>query len=67
MLEVTVNGEPRGLPVPPTVSALLTNLGLRPGSVVVELNGVALTRGEAAAVTLTAGDRIEVVRAVAGG
>jgi thiamine-phosphate diphosphorylase len=43
-----VNGTDRSLPSPHTVVALLDALELRPGTVVIELNGVALTRPEAA-------------------
>lgn len=50
-----------------TLPALLASLGLRAGSVVVEYNGTALLRGELPAVRLTGGDRVELVRAVAGG
>jgi sulfur carrier protein len=64
---IIVNGEPRevvdGLPLP----ALLDELGLRVGMVVVEHNGSALTGSEARAVRLRDGDVLELVRAVAGG
>lgn len=66
-MSITVNGQPRELPDPPTVAALVLDLGLRPGSVVVELNGTALTPSEAATAGLAEGDRLELVRAVAGG
>lgn len=62
-----VNGEqvvvPEGLSVP----GLLARLGVRPGSAVVERNGVALTPSEATGTVLADGDVLEVVRAVAGG
>ncbi len=64
---VTVNGEQRQLEEGAVVPALLGQLGLRPGSAVVERNGVALTPSEAAATVLADGDVLEVVRAVAGG
>lgn len=64
---ITVNGQPRPLPQPPTVAALLAELGLAPGMVVVEHNGQALTRTQAAAAPLADDDRLEVIRAVAGG
>ena len=64
---VTVNGDPRPLALGADVPALLVELGLRPGSVVVELNGVALTPSEAAHMSLADGDTVEIVRAVAGG
>lgn len=64
---VTVNGEPRELAAATTVPQLVESLGLRLGSVVVEHNGEALLRSEAAATVLADGDTVELVRAVAGG
>jgi sulfur carrier protein len=64
---VTVNGEPRDVRDGLSLPALLESLGLRPGSVVVERNGEALTPGEGRATVLADGDRLEIVRAVAGG
>lgn len=66
-MNVTVNGADRALPAGTTLPALLAELGLRPGSVLVELNGTALLRSEVAGVVLGDGDRLELVRAVAGG
>ena len=64
---LTVNGRPSevadGTPLP----TLIEQLGLRVGSVVVEHNGTALLRSELAGVRLQDGDRLELVRAVAGG
>lgn len=64
---LTVNGAPREVPDGSDLPALLVTLGLRAGSVVVEHNGHALLRSELAGVPLQTGDRIELVRAVAGG
>jgi sulfur carrier protein len=64
---VTVNGRERAVAAGSTLPALLAELGLRPGSVVVELNGTALLRSEVDGVVLGDGDRLELVRAVAGG
>jgi sulfur carrier protein len=66
-MRVTVNGDPRDLPDDLGLVALIEQLGLRPGSVVVEHNGTALVRSELDGVVLADGDRIELVRAVAGG
>jgi sulfur carrier protein len=66
-MRVTVNGGERDLPDGLGLVALIEQLGLRPGSVVVERNGEALVRSEMDAVVLTDGDRLELVRAVAGG
>jgi sulfur carrier protein len=66
-MRVTVNGGDRELPDGTGLLALLDQLGLRAGSVVVEHNGEALVRSELDAVVLADGDRLELVRAVAGG
>ena len=66
-MRITVNGGPRELPDGLGLVALIEQLGLRPGTVVVEHNGEALVRSELAGVVLADGDRIELVRAVAGG
>jgi sulfur carrier protein len=66
-MRVTVNGGPRELPDGLGLVELIEQLGLRPGSVVVERNGEALVRSELDGVTLADGDRLELIRAVAGG
>jgi sulfur carrier protein len=64
---IVVNGRPRTVAPGRALAALLGELGLPAGSVVVELNGVALTPSETASATLADGDTMEIVRAVAGG
>lgn len=64
---LTVNGRERAVDEGTTLVQLLDALGLRVGSVVVEHNGTALLRSEATQVELADGDRLELVRAVAGG
>jgi sulfur carrier protein len=66
-VRVTVNGRASELPDGTDLPALLASLGLRAGSVVVEHNGTALLRSEFAEAELREGDRLELVRAVAGG
>ena len=66
-MNVRVNGADRDLPDGTTLPALLRDLGLAAGWVVVERNGAALTKSEAEATTLEDGDVLELVRAVAGG
>ncbi len=46
---------------------LISRYGLQVGSVVVEHNGRALVRAEVMEAVLAEGDRVELVRAVAGG
>lgn len=62
-----VNGAERQVPDGTSLVALLADLDLRVGSVVVEHNGTALLRSEVEAAGLADGDRLELVRAVAGG
>jgi len=50
-----------------TVPELLSELELVPEAVLVEQNGTALHRSELETAGLTAGDRIEILRVVAGG
>ena len=66
-MQLTVNGRVSDVPDGTDLPGLLASLGLRVGSVVVEHNGTALLRSELAAVRLADGDRLELVRAVAGG
>ena len=66
-MQLIVNGRPSQVPDGTDLPGLLTSLGLRVGSVVVEHNGTALVPSEVPAVRLADGDRLELVRAVAGG
>jgi thiamine biosynthesis protein ThiS len=64
---VTANGRAVALEVGETLHAFLRRMGFEPRMVVVERNGEALTPAEGAATRLLAGDRLEIVRIVAGG
>lgn len=66
-MQLTVNGRASDVPDGTDLPALIVSLGLRVGSVVVEHNGNALLRSELSGVQLQDGDRLELVRAVAGG
>lgn len=66
-MQLTVNGDSREVPAGTDLPELLALLGLRRGSVVVELNGTALVPSEVPGTALADGDRLELVRAVAGG
>ena len=66
-MPLTVNGRPSDVADGTYLVELLTSLGLRPGSVVVEHNGAALRRSELTATPPRESDRLELVRAVAGG
>lgn len=66
-MQIVLNGRPSEVADGTALPDLLVSLGLRPGSVVVEHNGTALLRSELSAAVLADGDRLELVRAVAGG
>ncbi|MDQ6909987.1 MAG: sulfur carrier protein ThiS [Actinomycetota bacterium] len=66
-MEVTANGETVELADGATVDDLLGALGLGGRWVIVERNGAPVERAAVTTTVLTAGDRIELVRAVAGG
>lgn len=66
-VEVTANGDALEVPAGSRVTDLLEVLGLGGRWVVVERNGEPVERGAYPSTMLAAGDRLEVVRAVAGG
>jgi sulfur carrier protein len=66
-MKVIANGDPVELPDGATVDDLLVALGLGGKWVIVERNREPVARAEMAVTVLVEGDRIELVRAVAGG
>jgi sulfur carrier protein len=66
-VQLVVNGQPTEVADGTSLPSLIESLGLRLGSVVIEHNGTALLRSEVQSATLGDGDRLELVRAVAGG
>lgn len=64
---VVANGQVVEAQLPCTIEEFLRARGLPPRSVVVELNGEAVAPSEFARRPLRAGDRLEIVRIVAGG
>lgn len=66
-VQVRANGETVLVRLPCTVGQFLVRRGLMPRSVVVELNGEALAPSQFPGVSLREGDRLEIVRIVAGG
>jgi sulfur carrier protein len=66
-VRITANGTPFDVPPPLTVGAFIRQRGLDPRYVVVERNGEPLSRDRYADLALEDGDRLELVRAVAGG
>jgi sulfur carrier protein len=67
VMQIVLNGEPRTLPAPVTVTGLLESLGLTGARVAVELNREIVPRSRHGEQTVRDGDRIEVVRAIGGG
>lgn len=66
-MRITANGERFELLAARTITEFIRDRGLDPRYVVVERNGEPLERTRYDAVRLEDGDRIELVRAVAGG
>jgi thiamine biosynthesis protein ThiS len=62
-----INGEKRTGVSAADVAALVAELGLPAQAVLVEHNGIALRRTEWAECLLREGDRLEIIRIVAGG
>ena len=67
MNEVIANGQRVPASVPCTIEAFLVAQKLPPRSVVVEHNGEAVAPSEFAQRQIVAGDRLEIVKIVAGG
>ena len=66
-MQVVSNGSPLEVPDGCTVDELLRQLGLGAKWVLVERNGEPVNRRDITTTVLEAGDRLELVRAVAGG
>lgn len=70
VLKVTVNGQARsleGLSSPGSLQGVVEGLGLRPDRIAVELNGEIAPRTKWSEMTVSDGDRLEVVHFVGGG
>jgi sulfur carrier protein len=66
-MTVVVNGEPRSIAGARNITELVAELQLMPATLLIEHNGVALHRDEWDSRMLRDGDRIELIRVVAGG
>lgn len=66
-MTIQLNGEPRELPEPLTVAALLLHLGIDGRRVAVEHNEVVVRRAQYDTVVVGDGDVVEVVNFVGGG
>lgn len=67
MPTVTINGEPRPLPEPPTVAKLLESLGLNRRGIAVEVNAAVVPAARHAEHLLRENDRVEITTLVGGG
>jgi sulfur carrier protein len=66
-MDITLNGEPRALAAPATITQLMQAEGLAERRVAVEVNGEIVPRSRHDAHALADGDRIEIVHALGGG
>lgn len=66
-MRISLNGREADAGSAQTVAELIGRFELPPATVLIEHNGVALHRREWPQKTLTDGDRIEIIRVVAGG
>ena len=67
MMTLWINAEQHQMSGPVNIAELITKLDLPAPAILVEHNGVALRRDEWLASPLLDGDRIELIRIVAGG
>jgi len=66
-MELVINGKSEQAPDGTTAAALLSRLGLQNERLALEVNQQIVPRSQFETHTLTAGDRIEIVRAIGGG
>lgn len=66
-VKATINGEERDLPDGTTVAALLEELGAPRSGIAVAKNERVVRRAEYASERIAEGDRLEIIKAVAGG
>ena len=66
-MNITLNGKPHSLNGEGNVVELLASLNVKPEQVAVAINGVVVRRRDWPKTSVSAGDNVEVVRAVGGG
>ena len=66
-MQIVVNGQARTVSAPPTIAALLADLGMAGQRVAVEVNQEIVPRSQHAGYQLRENDRIEVLFAIGGG
>jgi len=67
VIEVELNGKPRNVPEARNVREFLSDLGIKPRLVVVEINGVVVYPEKWDGTTVVDGDKVEVVSIAGGG
>ena len=67
MVEIVLNGKKQEVRVGETVEQLVQQLGFDARWLLAELNGVPVERMQFGSIVLSPGDRLELVRPVAGG
>ena len=65
--KITANGKPMTIDLPCRIADFIERQGLKPQMVIVEHNGEPLRRDQFGGMELKDGDKLEVVRIVAGG
>ncbi|WP_418956594.1 sulfur carrier protein ThiS [Streptomyces tritici] len=66
-MNVSVNGEPRALPGPLSLDALVATVTAAPSGVAAAVNEAVVPRSQWPATVLADGDRVEILTAVQGG
>lgn len=66
-MEITVNGTPKEVPDGLSLPALIRELKLNPDTTIVELNRAVVEKKTFPTITLSPGDKLELVRIVGGG
>lgn len=66
-MRITVNGRPKDAPDDLSLLALIEELKLNPDTTIVELNRAVVEKKTYPAITLSPGDKLELVRIVGGG
>lgn len=66
-MQLLINGEARDFDPPLRLASLLEDLGMKPDRVAVELNRTIVPREKWAEISLSEGDRLEIVHFVGGG
>jgi thiamine biosynthesis protein ThiS len=67
LVKLQINGEPKMYDVALSLAALISQMGLKPDRVAVELNREIVPRDQWAQTNLADGDRLEIVHFVGGG